>query len=130
VIAVGATDINDKVPSFSQFGSWESVSAPGYSILSTFPTYHVAGMDEYAQDKAFWEKNGMRATPKYAYLTGTSQATPHVAGLAALVRAAHPELTPDQVKARIEGAAAHPTGMLGSFDPHYGHGRIDAQQAI
>jgi thermitase len=131
VIAVGATDINDQVASFSQYGSWISVSAPGYSILSTFPTYHVTSMDAYAKDKDFWEEHGMRATPKYAYITGTSQATPHVSGLAALVRAANPGLTPDQVKAKIEGAATHTSGMLGgAFDVHYGHGRIDALKAL
>jgi thermitase len=130
VIAVAATDINDTVASFSQFGSWCSVAAPGYSILSTFPTYHVAEMDSYAQEKDFWESHGMRAAEKYAYLTGTSQATPHVSGLAALVRAANPSLSPAQVKSKIEGAAAHPTGMAGAFDVHFGHGRIDATKAI
>jgi thermitase len=130
VIAVGATDINDAITSFSQFGSWISVSAPGYSILSTFPTYHVAEMDSYAQEKDFWETHGMRATQTYGYLTGTSQATPGVSGLAALVKAANPTLTPDQVKSRIEAASAHPVAMAGAFDVHFGHGRIDALKAI
>lgn len=106
------------------------MTAPGYSILSTFPTYHVAEMDSYASQKGFWESHGMRAAEKYGYLTGTSQATPHVSGLAALVLAANPGMTPDQVKARIEGAASHPVGMAGAFDVHFGHGRIDALKAL
>lgn len=130
VIAVGASDINDKITSFSQYGSWISVSAPGYSILSTFPTYHVSGMDDYQQNKDFMEKFGMRMELKYAYVTGTSQATPHVAGLAALVRSMNPSLTPDQVKAKIEKAAARTPGMTSSFDIHYGYGRMDALKAL
>ncbi|HEY9854547.1 MAG TPA: S8 family peptidase [Stenomitos sp.] len=130
VIAVAASDCNDKIASFSQYGTWCSVSAPGYSILSTFPTYNVSGIDEYAKNKDFMEKFGMRMQLKYAYVTGTSQATPHVAGLAALVRAANPSLTPDQVKAKIEGAAVHTSGMTADFDLHFGHGRINALKAL
>jgi thermitase len=63
-------------------------------------------------------------------MTGTSQATPHVAGLAALVRAANPSLNAAQVKAKIEGAATHTTGMSGSFDVHYGYGRVDALKSL
>lgn len=130
VIAVGASDINDKVTSFSQYGSWISVTAPGYSILSTYPTYHVSSIDDYQQNKEFMEKFGMRMELKYAYVTGTSQATPHVSGLAALIRATNPKLTPDQVKAKIESVAARTPGMTGAFDTHYGHGRIEALKAL
>lgn len=130
VLSVGATDINDKVTSFSQYGTWISVTAPGYSILSTYPTHRVSSNDDYEANKAAYEKNGMRLTQKYAYVTGTSQATPHVAGLAALVRAANPGLSPAQVKSKIEGAAVKTKGMTGAFDTHYGHGRIDALKAL
>lgn len=130
VISVGATDVNDQVTSFSQYGTWISVSAPGYSILSTFPTYRVSSNDEYEANKAAYEGHGMKLTQKYAYVTGTSQATPHVAGLAALVRAANPSLTPAQVKSKIEAAAFKTKGMTGAFDTHYGHGRIDALKAL
>jgi len=130
VLSVGATDINDKVTFFSQWGDWISVSAPGYSILSTMPTYRVSSNDDYDQNKASWEKYGMRATMTYGYMTGTSQATPHVSGLVALVRSTHPNFTPDQVKKQIEKTAVRLPGMTGSFDLHYGYGRIDARQAI
>lgn len=131
VIAVGATDINDQVTSFSQYGSWISVSAPGYSILSTYPTYRTSSLDSYESNKAGWEKMGMRAGLKYGYMTGTSQAAPHVAGLAALVRAANPQLAPDQIKAKIEAAALKTSGMAGKpFDTRYGSGRIDALKSL
>lgn len=60
VIAVGATDSADARASFSNFGNWVDVAAPGVSILSVY-------------------QNG------YAYASGTSMACPHVAGAASLL---------------------------------------------
>jgi thermitase len=60
-IAVAATDANDARASWSNYGNWVDVAAPGVSIYSTLM------------------ENG------YGYMSGTSMASPHVAGLAALV---------------------------------------------
>ena len=68
-IAVAATDANDWKASFSSFGKWVDVAAPGVDIFSTFPNH------PYAIGKSL----------NYDYGSGTSMATPHVAGLAALV---------------------------------------------
>jgi len=78
VISVAATDHTDARASFSNYGV-ESVDlgAPGVSIYSTLPG------DSYAS----W--------------SGTSMATPHVAGTVALIKAQHPTLTSDSIKARI-----------------------------
>lgn len=82
VIAVAATDHNDSMASFSCFGA-ESVDigAPGVDILSSIPG------------------------SQYKKYSGTSMATPHVAGAAALVKAAFPELTATQIKARLLSGA-------------------------
>ena len=73
VIAVSATDSNDDKASFSNYGSWIDVAAPGVSIYSTMPTYQVYLNTEYGIPQ------------NYAYLGGTSMSCPFVAGLAGLI---------------------------------------------
>ncbi len=75
ILAVAASDAKDKLASFSNYGAKSvDVAAPGVSILSTTP-----------------ERT-------YAYMSGTSMATPHVSGIAALIKAKKPSLTTNQVK--------------------------------
>ena len=112
VIAVGSTDARDQRSSFSNYGSWMSVSAPGKDILSTFPTYTVRLVN----------------TPGYGFMTGTSMAAPLVAGLCGLVRSKHPGMAPAAVKQLLEETAVD-LGDPG-HDVYYGHGRIDAYAAL
>jgi subtilisin family serine protease len=106
---VAATDAADHAASFSNFGSYVDVAAPGVDILSTVidPKTHKHG---------------------YANLSGTSMACPMVAGLAALLVAEHADWTPQQVVDRI----THTSVDLGThgWDPHFGAGRIDAARAL
>jgi subtilisin family serine protease len=74
VISVGATDDNDNKGSFSNHGQLVTVSAPGVDILSTVPGNN------------------------YDSLNGTSMASPHVAGLVALMFSKNNTLKPDQIK--------------------------------
>ncbi|WP_436527529.1 S8 family peptidase [Actinoplanes sp. HUAS TT8] len=107
VIAVAATDSSDHVASYSNAGSYVDVAAPGSSILSTYPA--ALGRS-------------------YATMSGTSMASPHVAGLAALLKAAQPSLTPDQIEQAIEKSAVD-LGTAGR-DNDYGYGRVDAVAAL
>jgi len=116
VIAVGATDSNDKKAPFSTFGSHISVSAPGVQILSTMPTYDVFITKEYGVSK------------NYAALSGTSMATPVVSGVVGLIRSKYPNLTPAQIKERLE-KSSDDLGQTG-FDKLYGHGRVNAYKSL
>jgi len=66
----------------------------------------------------------------YTFLTGTSMAAPHVAGIVALMKSVNPGLTPDDIDALL--AAGELTDDLGApgRDDLYGHGLVDAQRAV
>jgi serine protease len=106
VIAVAATDSTDSYSSYSNQGSYVDVAAPGTSILSTVPTT-MGG---------------------YAYYSGTSMASPHVAAVAALLKTYNPTLGPEQVERALETSAVD-LGAAGR-DSDYGYGRIDAAAAL
>ncbi|MHB1006697.1 MAG: S8 family serine peptidase [Chloroflexota bacterium] len=111
VIPVAATDASDLVAWFSQFAPL-GLAAPGSSIYSTAPAYPTT----------MW-KTG---TPGYEWLSGTSMASPHVAGAAGLVWSQFPALTPSQVVAELKGAVDVPSG----WNANYGAGRLNVDSAI
>lgn len=122
VIAVGATDHNDQRASYSNYGSALNVVAPGGSgtsyIFSTTPNY----------PGYFWEDI---VSQNYGYIRGTSQAAPHVSGLAALFLSINSTLLPSQIRDILQQAADKVSGMGGqNFTNEYGYGRIHAYQAL
>jgi subtilisin len=102
VIAVTATDSSDGIASFSNVGSAAELAAPGVSILST---YKDSG---------------------YATLSGTSMATPHVAGTAALLFAMGIS-DPAEVRAQLDNTV-NDLGVEGR-DYYYGYGLVNASEA-
>lgn len=89
VISVAATDHNDNYASFSNYGTPHvDLAAPGVDIYSTVPT----------GDCPICDPSG------YTAISGTSMATPHVAGVAALLWAQYPKLTREQIKGRLLSA--------------------------
>jgi len=107
VIAAGATNSSDSIASYSDYGNEIDVSAPGGSV-----------------------SQGILSTTKlntYGYMIGTSMASPHVAGLAALIRSIYPTLTARQVERQIE-STCDDKGITG-WDKFYGFGRVNAQNA-
>lgn len=64
----------------------------------------------------------------HAVFNGTSMASPHTAGVAALILGKNPSLTPEQVR-QVLRESADDRGLPG-WDPQFGHGRINARRAV
>lgn len=114
VIEVSATNQRDRLASFSNYDQQISVAAPGDKIYSTMPTYNVELTSESGKN--------------YGVMSGTSMASPIVAGLAALLKSQDKSLTPKEIKQHIE-ETAFDLGKKG-YDEYYGYGRIDAYNAL
>jgi thermitase len=104
VFGVAATDARNNKASFSNYGDYIDVAAPGVSIASTYPHN------------------------QYAALSGTSMACPHVTALAALIRSANPLLKNTEVM-DIMRKSAKDIGPAGK-DPYFGYGLIDVVKAV
>ena len=70
----------------------------------------------------------LNVTGEHAQFSGTSMASPHVSGVAALVTGKNPSLTPDQVR-QVLRSTAEDKGLSG-WDPQYGYGRVNALNAV
>lgn len=103
VIAVGAVDLNDRLAGFSSRGPQVTVVAPGVQVLSTA----ISG--------------------GYQRLSGTSMATAHVTGVAALLLQFKPRLSPDRVKHYLGETAER---LQGLSDDEGGSGLIRADLAV
>jgi thermitase len=112
-IAVAATDRSDAKASWSNFGTWVDIAAPGVDIFSTTPNHSF-----YLQNYGY--------KLNYDYMSGTSMATPHVAGLAGLVWATEYGTDNAAVRDRIEGTA----DQAGTMWSTYGIKRVNAYNAV
>lgn len=108
VIAVAAVDGNDVKAGYSNYGSWVDISAPGNGLYTT-----RAG-----------------STSSYGTASGTSIATPLVAGLAALILSEEPGLSPAQVKTRLQQSSDNIDALNPTFVGQLGAGRINAARAM
>lgn len=118
-IAVAATTQNDTMPSWSNYGQQTvDLAAPG-GMNTGDPTGILSTV-------SLFDKNTKQFL-RYRTTAGTSMAAPHVAGVAALVWAAHPELTHHQVRARIMNGVDKLSGLTISTITG---GRLNAAGAI
>ena len=104
VMSVAAVDSNKSVANFSQYNSQVEIAAPGVDIMSTLPNN------------------------SYAAWSGTSMATPHVSGVAALVWSHHTECSASQIRNALN-MTVEDRGNLGR-DNYYGYGIVQAKATI
>jgi len=109
VVGVAATRNDDSRWSLSNYGWFVELSAPGYAVYSTY-------------------NDPNNAYHGYNYMSGTSMAAPHVAGLAGLILSQDPTRTVAQVRELLRSTAAD-LGDAGR-DDYFGYGRIDTFRAL
>ena len=100
------------------------ISAPGYNVCSAFSSY----ADESLSAVQTVEYNGR--TYKFGKLSGTSMSSPFATGVVALLLQANPTLTPEQVKNCLIYTATHDSFTEASGMTRFGHGKVNAYQAI
>jgi len=115
VIAVGGWTYDGQRAPASNHGPAIDVVAPGKDVLTTFE-------QKCRSDRAVDWRN------HYGIFGGTSAASPHVAGLAALLLSVHPEWTPDQVRSAIRASATDV--LTPGFDLESSRGLVNARRAL
>jgi serine protease len=131
-ISVAATTWKDELAAYSQYGSGLDISAPGgYCYSNTTEegcifSAVVAGYQE-TQGPEYREYDGPLAGGKYAYMNGTSMATPQVTGAAGVV-ASKLGLRGADLRSRLEKSADN-LGPVG-YDTKFGWGRLNVYRAV
>ena len=106
VLGVASVNSVDEKSSFSNYGHWVEISAPGQRVYSCV-------------------NDG-----KYNYNTGTSMASPVVAGAAALLKSVFPQLTAKQLKERLKTTSQNIDNLNVGLEHQIGSGRLDINAAV
>jgi len=126
VISVSAVNSQRRITSYSNFGNLIDVAAPGGD--SSLDINGDGYPDGVLSTSGSASSDGVNYV--YTFLDGTSMASPHVAGVIALMRSVNPALTPDDIDALlVTGELTDDIGLPGR-DNQYGHGIINAQRAV
>ncbi|MFE0471697.1 S8 family serine peptidase [Streptomyces sp. NPDC058947] len=118
VITVAATNRAGSRASYSNYGTVVDIAAPGGETRTTTANGILSTLNSGTKTPS---------SENYAYYQGTSMATPHVAGLAALMKSAVPALTPAQIESAIK-ANARP--LPGTCSGGCGAGLADAAKTV
>ncbi|MFB6258721.1 MAG: S8 family peptidase [Flavobacteriales bacterium] len=111
VLAVGSTGKGDTMSSFSQYGTWIDLVAPGSKIYSTL-----------------WEGDSMNST--YDTLSGTSMSCPMVAGVAGLMKSYRWWATPSEIYKCLKDGAKNIDSINPSYIDSMGAGRLNAYASL
>ncbi len=117
VVWVSATNRTDVKASYSNYGTSVDISAPGGDFY-----------DNQGNPDPTGELYSTMPSDSYGYSAGTSMASPVAAGVAALIKAAHPDWTRDQLVSQIYATATNIYNLPGNaaYQDQLGHGRINA----
>lgn len=126
VISVSAADINSNLASYSNFGPTIDLAAPGGS---TGTDVNGDGFGDGVLSTLGDDSSG-EIRFGYGFLQGTSMASPHVAGVIALMKAVAPQLTPALIDELIQGGSLSDDLGANGRDDLYGHGMVNALDAV
>ncbi|MFH1676108.1 MAG: S8 family serine peptidase, partial [bacterium] len=118
VLSVAATNSADKRASWSDYGTWVDVSAPGVEITSSFFYEHTGDPWSVPENQ------------RYATMSGTSMACPQVSGLVTLVASYFPLMTNSEVADQVKYTADNIDAKNPGYEGLLGIGRINAYRAL
>jgi subtilisin family serine protease len=124
VIAVAATMPTDDIAPFSTVGNFVDIAAPGHPVLSTWDSRITAQVAAQVGQPSLAPTHNVG----FIAISGTSMASPIVAGLVALMKTVRPDLTEGEVLGLLQQSAVD-LGANGK-DPVFGAGRINAVAAV
>jgi len=125
-ITVGASDKNDEIAGFSSRGPviWEDGEGNIKALVK--PDIVAPGVDICAAQYDSWKDNRTCYDEKHIEISGTSMATPHIAGAVALIKQKNPDWTPEEIKIALKNTAID----LGEDINTRGYGRVDVLEAV
>jgi subtilisin family serine protease len=129
-ITIGATDKNDAIAVFSSRGpviwTYKDENEKIIEKMMIKPDIVAPGVNICASQYSFAWNDRKCFDDKHVAISGTSMATPHVAGAVALIKQAHPDWTPDEIKIALRNTAVD----LGEPVTTQGYGRINVSAAV
>lgn len=126
VFSVSATDIQGNLALYSSFGETVDIAAPGgqcFTDLNNDGLYDCV-LSTWVDDSS------SPSVPRYQGLQGTSMATPHVAGVFALMKSLNPSLTGQDIRSLLLGGELTTDRGASGRDDKFGYGLIDARKAV
>ncbi len=126
IVSVSAVDVRNERAPYSNFGEAIDVAAPGGNLSAddNGDNYPDGVLSALADDTSGTQQ------PISRFYHGTSMASPHMAGVVALMKSVHPGLTPDDVDTLLaNGEITDDIGTRG-WDRKFGHGLINAYKAV